>query len=298
MQTNKLLNPTTAEAIHQGVEKLLKDLGSPSPPLRLDEVRALLKLDLGYYSSSDDSWLREKIHQMKVAGKQVLERPSLILTVVKNLSLKGVLLAKKRRILLDSDVPGPKLRWHEGHEITHDLLPWHEGIAHGDPERTLSPACHAQIEAEANYGAGRLLFLGESFTEVVRSSKIDLAGIQRLHTTYGNTITTTLWQVVERSADASFGVVSKHPNQATGLPGNDIRYFIRSVKFAQEFAGVNAGAVFEQVRQRCYGRRGPIGAGEFSLSDDRGDPHAFWFQTFFNGYDALTLLGKRDVGLL
>ena len=113
LQTNRLLNPTTLHEIDRRVEKLLKDLGSPPPPLRLDDVRTLLKLDLGYYSSGDDSWLREKIHQMKVAGKQVLERPSTILGVVKNLGLKGVLLAEKRRILLDSDIPEPKQRWNE-----------------------------------------------------------------------------------------------------------------------------------------------------------------------------------------
>jgi hypothetical protein len=72
LQTNKLLNPTTAHAIDQRVEKLLKDLGNPPPPLHLDDVRALLKLDIGYYSSDDDSWLRERIHQMKVPGNRFL----------------------------------------------------------------------------------------------------------------------------------------------------------------------------------------------------------------------------------
>lgn len=69
MQTNRLLHPKTAQAIDLRVEKLLKDLGNPEPPLSLTDVRKLLKLDLGYYSTDDDSWLREKIHQMKVAGK-------------------------------------------------------------------------------------------------------------------------------------------------------------------------------------------------------------------------------------
>jgi len=294
LQTNKLLNPTTAQAIDQRVEKLLKDLGSPPPPLRLDDVRALLKLDIGYYSSDDDSWLREKIHQMRVAGKQILDRPSSILQVVKNLGLKGVLLAEKRRILLDREIPEPKQRWNEAHEITHDLVPWHDGIAHGDPETTLSPGCHELIEAEANYGAGRLLFLGGTLVETVRSSDIDFAAVQSLHKLYGNTMTTTLWRVVEASLDASFGLVSTHPREATSSPEEDIRYFIRSPKFATDFAGVTADAVFGEVQRRCRGRRGPIGDGLFSLTDDRGQAHEFRFQSFFNGHDALTL-GKRLV---
>lgn len=288
MQTNKLLDPKTALAIDQRVEKLLKDLGDPAPPLCLDDVRALLKLDLGYYSSDDDSWLREKIHQMKVAGKQVLERPALILSVVRNLGLKGVLLAEKRRILLDSEAPEAKQRWYETHEIVHDLLPWHEAIAHGDPETTLSPGCHELIEAEANYGAGKMLFLGKVFTEVVRSSDIDFSAVQALTKKYGNTMTTTLWRVVELSLAASWGLVTRHPLSASGVADEDIRYFIRSPKFAAQFDEVTAGAVFGEVRRRCYGRRGPIGDGQFLLPDDRGEQHEFRFEAFFNGYDALT----------
>lgn len=300
MQTNTFLSPKTAEAIDRRIERLLKDLGGPLPPLCLEDVRALLKLDLGYYSSNDDSWLREKIHQMKVAGKQVLERPSTILRIVRSLGLKGVLLAEKRRILLDSEIPEPKLRWNEGHEINHDLLPWHEGIAHGDPETTLSPACHAQIEAEANYGAGRLLFLGERFTEFVRSTDVDFDVVQAVHKTYRNTLTTILWRVVELSLDAAFGLVSRHPREITGVPDEDIRYFIRSPKFAQEFAEVKADGLFQEVRQQCRGRRGPLGAGEFSVTDDRGDQHVFRFQSFYNGYDALTLgtwVSKRSTSV-
>lgn len=289
METNRLLNPKTSQAIDQRVEKLLKDLGNPEPPLRLPDVRKLLKLDLGYYSSDDDSWLREKVHQMKVAGKDVIERATMILTVVKNLGLKGVLLAERRRILLDNEVPKPKHRWNEAHEITHDVLPWHDGIAHGDPETTLSLACHAQIEAEANYGAGRLLFLGKQFEEVLRSSQCTFDLVQKLHGDYGNTMTTTLWRVVELSLDAAFGVISKHPRTVTGAQDGDIRYFVRSPKFAAEFSKIKVRQLFDAVRTKCYGRRGPIGHGEFEVIDDRGDKHEFCFETFFNGHDALTL---------
>jgi hypothetical protein len=121
VQTNILLSAQTAAAIDIRVEKLLKDLGHPAPPLCLADVRHLLKLDLGYYSVADTSWLKEKIHQLKVAGKQVLSEPATILAVTKSLGLKGVLLVDRRRILLDTDVAQPKLRWNEAHEITHDV---------------------------------------------------------------------------------------------------------------------------------------------------------------------------------
>lgn len=293
LESNHLINRKTALAIDQRVEKILKELGNPEPPLQLADVRQLLKLDLGYYSSDDDSWLREKVHHMKVAGKEVIETATTILAVVKKLGLKGILLGERRRILLDSEVPTPKHRWNEAHEITHDILPWHEGIAHGDPETTLSPACNARVEAEANYGAGRLLFLGRQFEDAVRSSPCSFDLVQKLHRVYGNTMTSTLWRMVELSLDARFGLISKHPNEVTISTNDDIRYFVRSLRFASELSAVDGRQLFDLVREKCSGRRGPIGEGEVQVTDDRGDTRHFSFETFYNGHDALTLAVEK-----
>jgi hypothetical protein len=289
LQANILLSNHTLSAIDVRIEKILKDLGHPEPPLRLEDVRRLLKLDLGYYSATDTSWLKDKIHQLRVAGKQILSEPSTILAVTRSLGLKGVLLVDRRRILLDTDIAAPKLRWNEAHEITHDVLPWHEGLAHGDPEATLSPACHEQLEAEANYGAGRLLFCGTAFSETVRSSSLSFELVKRLKKIYGNTLTSTLWRLVEATQHRAFGLVSVHPGQAKHDEMSDIRYFIRSPLFAAEYALAQPTLVFDTICAGCYGRKGPLGSGELVLANDRGESRTFKFETFWNGYDALTL---------
>ncbi|TIT84278.1 MAG: hypothetical protein E5W41_10430, partial [Mesorhizobium sp.] len=43
--------------IHEHISRLLRDLGNPEPPLRLEQVRALQKLDLTYYSKANLSLL-------------------------------------------------------------------------------------------------------------------------------------------------------------------------------------------------------------------------------------------------
>ena len=69
--------------INAQVEKVLRGLGNPKPPLRLDDVRELLKLDRHYYSSTDDSVLREFISKIKIGAMQLILRPTLIFDVVK-----------------------------------------------------------------------------------------------------------------------------------------------------------------------------------------------------------------------
>jgi hypothetical protein len=286
---NQFLDGETAAEIDQSVAKILAGLGHPAPPLRLEEVRELLHLDRVYYSSTDQGMLQETVHRLKVAGKQVMKRPSLLLDAIKKFDLSALWLPDRKRILLDSRMPKLKQRWGEAHEVGHSIIPWHEPLMHGDQHRTLSFDCHQRIEKEANYAAGRLLFLQDHFGEEVRSGPVDFRRVQTLHKTYGNTMTATLWRTVESLAIPAMGLVSIHPQEDPEDNHSPIRYFLRSATFAKQFAAISAEQVFHTLRDFCYGRRGPIGTGEIILEDICGVGHVFLFESFHNSYDALTL---------
>lgn len=194
---NKYLEPKTARDIDALITKILRSLGDPKPPLNLAEVRELLKLNRDYYSSADDGALREFVSRAKVAGKQILARPTLLLDVVRKWDLKALYLPDRKRILIDSRLPEPKWRWNEAHEVMHSVVPWHEVLMHGDTIHSLSPACHEEIEAEANQGAGRLLFLQDKFVGLVRDSKPSFSFVKATSRMFGNTMTSTLWRLVE-----------------------------------------------------------------------------------------------------
>lgn len=102
---NANLGHRTIIDIDSQVAKVLKGLGNLEPPIDLRVVRDLLKLDRGYYSTTDDSLLRETFSRMKVAGKQVLLRPTLLRDAVRTLSLKALYLPDQKRILLDKNLP-------------------------------------------------------------------------------------------------------------------------------------------------------------------------------------------------
>ena len=160
---NTYLRPKTEAEIDALVRKIIRDVGDPEPPLRMEDVLDRLRLDRRYYTTADDGVLRETVHKIKVAGLQVLKRPGLLLDAVRKLSLKALFLPDRKRILVDKALPSSKIRWAEGHEVGHSVIPWHDDLMHGDTKQTLTPACHLQIEAEANFAAGRLLFLQDKF---------------------------------------------------------------------------------------------------------------------------------------
>lgn len=279
--------------INDQVDRILRDLGNPEPPLSLAQVRELLRLDLKYYSSTDPGHLQEIKHRLVMAGKQIIARPGLVLDVIKKANLSALWVPDTKRILIDSDVPKPKHRWIEGHEISHGVIPWHEEFLFGDNRNTLSPACDAIIEAEANYGAGRLLFLGGRFGSEARDTALSFDSIRGLAKQYGNTITSTLWRIVEEREPerAVFGMISAHPRHPEIGKGEDgdICYFIRSQRFRDQFSNVRPEEVYALIDKHASCRKsGPVVDAQDALVDADGETYEFRIESFSNSYALLT----------
>lgn len=302
MAKNFLIKDKTAHDIDSRVERVLRGLGNPEPPLELEQVRELLKLDKAFYTADDPSIVRETVSRIRVATIQVFQRPLLLLEAIKKFSLQALYVPDSRRILLDANQPEKKHRWSEAHEVIHSLVPWHEDVMHGDNRHTLLPGCHDEVEAEANYGAGRLLFLRDRFQLQAMDQSLTIASVQKLHKDFGNTISSTLWRFVETvgAERPMVGMISCHPHEkhrpADFDPIKPCRHCIQSAQFALKFSKISERQLFEALLSYCSSKLGgPLGTAELLLMDDNGDEHRFMFETFFIRYrppaigEALTL---------
>ncbi|MEH6478247.1 MAG: hypothetical protein V7727_21310 [Sneathiella sp.] len=296
MAKNEIIKTKSAADIDRRVERILKGLGNPEPPLDLESVRELLKLDLAYYTAQDPGILQEVVSKMNIAGRQVLARPSLIVDAVRKWDLRALYIPDRKRILIDKDQPILKHRWHEAHEIGHSLMPWHEGAMLGDNKHTLIPACHETMEAEANFAAGRLLFLRDRFVEECLSFDPTFKAIKTLKQTYGNTHTTTFWRSVEIWGKKLpiVGLITGHPHPMRRKldfnPADPCTHFIQSSAFAARFSKVPEAEVFDRIVNYCLGNiGGPLGEADITLTDDNGDVHIFHFESFSFYHQTLTL---------
>jgi hypothetical protein len=176
----------------------------------------------------------------------------------------------------------------------------------GDTEGTLTRACHEQIEAEANYGAGRLLFLGPRFGDEASATAPSLEHVRALSRVYGNTMTATLWRYIEQAhGDVPMvALVTGHPHPVRRANGFDAaqpcKYCVQSPAFELRFGHISEIALFSEVVRYCGAQGGgTLGSGEVILADRNGAAHAFHFETFFNRYEALTLgAWKRPYGVV
>jgi hypothetical protein len=280
--------------INAQVEKVLRGLGNPEPPLNLDLVRELLRLDRQYYSTTDTSALREFASKIKIGAKQLFENPIEMWKIVQKAGLKALWVPAPRRILIDKDQPVKKHRWSESHEISHAITEWHQAFLFGDSSIELSISCQDQLEAEANYGAGQLLFLRDRFAKEAMQLEMSMATVKLLHHRFDNSYTCTLWRYVEQLGQKLpiLGLVTCHPKQIPD--GHDMaapcKYFIESSAFRLQFENVSEVEVFQAITRYCKNARGgTLGQDEIVLRDVNGDAHVFLFETFYNTYEALTL---------
>jgi hypothetical protein len=285
------LDSYSAADIDAQVTKILRDLGNPEPPLNLEHVRELLRLAKDYYSTADDGLFKRWIHSLKIAGKQIAERPGFLKDFVKNFKLDALCLFDEKRILISTELPTPKQRWAEGHEIGHVIIPWHGPISLGDDKYTLTADCHDTMEAEANYAARRLLFLRDTFKQRAHSSSPSLTHVMDLHKAFGNTLTTTFYSFVETLDVPAFGLITGHPKR----PKKDFnraapcRHFITSPQFDTQFRNVTDMQLYSIIESYCGYGKWDLGTAEKVITDLRNESYVFHMETVFNHYDALTL---------
>jgi hypothetical protein len=105
--------------------------------------------------------------------------------------------------------------------------PHHQALMHGDDAYNLNPTCHVEIEHEANYGAGRLLYLQERFSEFAQGAeRASFAVVKSAQREFGNTLTSALWRLVASLNVPAVGMVSGHPRYPieNGKPLADISF--------------------------------------------------------------------------
>lgn len=279
------------------IARILRDLGNPTPPLKLVDVRKLLKIDLTYYKSTDPSLIQELTHRFTLlARKTIPDIGKHLASALAKSKLDAFWIPAARRILLDETVPEPKHRWIESHEISHSVTDWHNDFLLGDNRFTLDPLCRATIETEANYGAGRLLFMCDQFTGEARDMAANFDTIKALSKRYGNSIISTMWRLIEARdpGQPCFGMVSHHPLFPDEIGVHDgeepWRYFIRSPAFRVQFPTVTPAAAFALINQHCTPRkRGPIFQATDILENGAGEHWEFLVECFSTTHAVLTL---------
>jgi hypothetical protein len=133
--------------------------------------------------------------------------------------LLGALWFDERTIFLEQGQSEARRRFTEAHELMHALCPWHEAVLREDTSDELFRTAVDAIEAEANAGAGMLLFQGRHFAARVAAERPSISAPLALAREYGASVHAALHHyVITHAAPLAMLVVGRFPRRDGSLP--------------------------------------------------------------------------------
>jgi hypothetical protein len=112
--------------------------------------------------------------------------------------LRGFGDLREKVVFVASDAPIARDRFVKGHELGHQLIPWHRvRREYMDDNHTLSPATRALFEREANFFAAEVLFQAELFSNRARDFTPNLDAVFTLAEAHQSSRQATLWRFAE-----------------------------------------------------------------------------------------------------
>jgi hypothetical protein len=202
----------------------------------------------------------------------------------------------ERALFVDERQSLPRRRFTEAHEIVHLLCPWHAATLRVDTADELFGPLSRGLEAEANYGASRLIFQAGAFAERAGRYDRSLRTAFELAAAFGASRHAAAHHYVETHGHALALLVAGRWPDATGrLP---VWRSVESASFRRRFgrledlplhtsSGPLAPAI-EAARRSSQ----PVAAA-LSLTDRGGRARPFSVEVFNNRHCHLALAVER-----
>ena len=127
--------------------------------------------------------------------------------------IRGIADLRERVTYVDENTTQPRIRFAKGHELGHEVLPWH----HLDPgcfddEKSLTWEAEEIFDMEANFFSAEVIFQGSNFTRIVRDYTVSFDSIFHFADMHGASRHATAWRYVEEQ-DESVALVMYWPSK-------------------------------------------------------------------------------------
>lgn len=134
-------------------------------------------------------------------------------------AILGALWFEARSIYVDERQSAPRRRFTEAHELVHALCPWHHAALREDTAHELFGPVREAVEAEANAGAGMLLFQGSAFAARAGAAPRSMATVRALAELHGASLHATLLHYARtHPAPVAMLLAGRFPLKGGGLP--------------------------------------------------------------------------------
>jgi IrrE N-terminal-like domain len=207
--------------------------------------------------------------------------------------LLGALWFERREVFVDLAQPEPRRRFTDAHEAMHALCPWHAAALREDTDAELFRDTSLAIEAEANHGAGLLIFQGRRFADRIDGAPCDMATVLALADEHGASRQATLHQFAEHHpAPVALLAIGRFPRRDGRLP---LWRTVASPAFRSRFGVLGAdlapGRPLRELVEAARRFAAPAAA-RLRLPDASGTYRHWTAEAHYNRRTFLVLVGR------
>jgi hypothetical protein len=215
--------------------------------------------------------------------------------------VRGIADLRERAVYVPTDTI-PRKRFADGHEIGHQVIPWHHVASKGgsrfyhDTDYTLSPSVRELFDIEANLFSSEVIFQGRDFTRRARDYKPSFDAVFMLADTYAASRQATLRRYVQEQDEILAAISylpSKYQVYSDGTSTLRAPLLLGSPRFVLKYSDIrlppelDANHPWAQVRSL-----GQMCDGTIDLFSG-GTSVRFWWQAWWNSYSLLVLLRRK-----
>jgi hypothetical protein len=210
--------------------------------------------------------------------------------------VRGVADLRERANYIPKSGSIPRDRFVQGHELGHQVLPWHQfDPAYLDNDESLRPGVRQLIEREANFFSAEILYQGAEFTLRARDFRPSLDAVFQLADDHGTSRQSTAWRFVEVQ-DEPVALLQFYPKGAIDDKGFRVLHSwqpVMSPRFAKQFSTVSFPEVLRSDHEWTAARTTlRMCSGTIRMLVDQEDVNFEW-NSWWNNRCLLVLLRRR-----
>jgi Zn-dependent peptidase ImmA (M78 family) len=283
------LTPDQLANVRRHADRLLREASACGRyPTPIDDIMAAAKLTVVDDEMLNETFLRRFLTKARAGVATIKSALSKVL---------GLFEANDRLVVIDKDVPGPRIPFVKLHEAGHGTMP-HQSTVYAlihDCEKTLDPDITDLFEREANVFASEALFQGEIFAQEAHDKAFGIKTAMGLAKQFGGSNYATFRRYVTTNPRACCLVVLE-PVLADGTGGfrADVRRVVASKTFNTMYDAATLGytvtgqhplsALVPRGKQRMVYPRG------IGLADRNGDCRECVGEAFNTKHQILILI--------
>lgn len=209
--------------------------------------------------------------------------------------IRGIADLRERVVYVPRETTIPRILFAKGHELGHQVIPWHRSPIYQDDDRSLKPEVQALFEREANYFSSEVIFQGVRFARRARDYRPSLDAVFTLADLHGASRQATLLRFAEGHDEpvaAITYVPDRYSSDEHGRPILRIPRVVPSPSFLNRFANIvlpaelQTGHPWVDARESAQPCHGDI------CFDCGSGPVRFAWQAWWNNYCLMILLRR------